>query len=557
MIILRGWAGIAKQQKFFLVSAATALVLASSISSAAGPDYFVSAYSDPWLATNTISIVYNATNLSDIPAPTTEIEFRAKISSDPSRQVLFGRVTLPNLGSWKSAAGHVTYPLPSWIPSTMLTMTLISHINPNATVPGENTSNNITTAGFGAIRNAGITSAARHHVPDIPRPGWLVPTLDPTFGSTIMRLTDPSMLAPDPNHPSLGLTVEYARLPVVNADGTKALLAVHGGADRGYYYLVKLAAGEPRVLTRVTPSGDPEFSWHPTNPNLAFYRFGNEVRVLHADTYQVETLMTFPAYKKITTKEEGRPSDDWRYFAFLGYRANAQGWCCDWTQADLVVADLVQQTIVAQISAIPSTHLPDWVGMSPSGAYVVAMFTDGQGTKLFRREDLSEIRTLFPGYSHSDFAIDANGDEVLVYAPSSSAQVTEFGNKTGLASVRLRDGDKKLFLETGWWWSSHLSGIGSRAHHGWLLVSTYNEVSAAQQPLGREIFWVALDGSGALKRIAHHHSDLAYADGGAKDYYSEPHATSSWDGTMVVFTSVWGDNFTQYDVYKASGPWWE
>lgn len=546
-----------KHQRFFLISATIALLLASSISSAAGPDYFVSASSDPWLATNMVNIVYSAVNLSDIPAPATEIEFRAKVHGEPSRQVLFGRVVLPNLGPWKSTVGRVTYPLPSWISSTMMTMVLISHINPGATVPEKNIANNITTVGFGAIRTTVMTARSLNPVPNIPRPALRVPTLDPTFGSTITRLTDPSMIALDPNHPSKGMVVEYSRFPAVNADGSKALMLVLGGADRGYYYLVDLAGGERRILTRVQPSGDPEFSWHPTDPNRAFYRFGNEVRVLHADTLQIETLMSLPEYGYISAKAEGRLSDDWRSYAFVGHRLNNQGQCCDWSQGDLGVVDLVEKRIVARMAL---TSIPDWVSMSPSGAYVVVMFVNGQGTKLFRRDDLSEIRTLIPDYSHSDFAIDANGDEVLVYAPSTAAQVLEVGNKTGLASVRLRDGDKKLFLETGWWWASHVSGIGSRVRKGWVLISTYNNVSDAQQPLGREIFWVALDGSGLLKRIAHHHSDLAYTDqpwGREKDYFAEPHATSSWDGKAVFFNSVWGDNFNQYDVYKASGPWWE
>src|SRR4029453_19419697 len=109
---------------------------------------------------------------------------------------------------------------------------------------------------------------------------------------------------------------------------------------------------------------------------------------------------------------------------------------------------------------------------------------------------------------------------------------------------------------SGWWFGTHFSGIASRAHPGWVLVSTYTEPRTQHYPFSREIFWLKLDGSGEVRRIAHHHSDQA-SHGGEKDYWAEPHATSSWDGDLVVFSSVWETPWENYDFYTCTGDGWD
>jgi hypothetical protein len=43
---------------------------------------------------------------------------------------------------------------------------------------------------------------------------------------------------------------------------------------------------------------------------------------------------------------------------------------------------------------------------------------------------------------------------------------------------------------------------------------------------------------------------------GNKDYWAEPHATSAWDGSTLLFASVWGQPFSEYDLYTVTGSWW-
>jgi hypothetical protein len=368
------------------------------------------------------------------------------------------------------------------------------------------------------------------------------------------------------NGPSLGLIHEYARFPVLNTDSSQVVLQVLGGADAGFYEVHDLASGA--LLSKITPQGDPELSWHPTDPTRLFYRYANEIRVFHTNTGQAETLMAFPQYYSIGTNEEGRPSDDWRYYAFLGHPDSSS------TTTDIVVVVLKTKQVIATWS---NAGAPDWVSMSPSGKYVIAQWTDGQGTRLYDRDTLTYIRTLFSDSAHSDFAFDAAGNEVLVYHATETDQINELGcpnppNGSPIASARLLDGQKKILLGdcssenwtqvitgafVGWnWFTPHFSGIASRQHPGWILVSTYTGSKTAQNPFAREVFWLKLDGSGQVRRVAHHHSDQGVDANGNKDYWAEPHATCSWDGMLILFASVWDQPFSEYDLYAVTGQWW-
>jgi hypothetical protein len=135
-------------------------------------------------------------------------------------------------------------------------------------------------------------------------------------------------------------------------------------------------------------------------------------------------------------------------------------------------------------------------------------------------------------------------------------EVAKFSDRAGFATVRFRDGAKTFLLESHYWWAIHISGLASREHPGWALVSTYTTPSTAQHPLGREVFWLPLDGSGDVRRIAHHHSDVTIQSD-KKDYWAEPHASPSWDGSRVFFSSTWGDAYKRYDLYVVTGNWFD
>lgn len=653
------------------------------------PDYSVNANVTPFTTSGPITISFSTSNLSDVAAPATIVEFSVAPAGNPATRSVLGQAPAPALNRWSSASQTVSFPIPAWVPVGNTPMRLTATINPQHGNGETRTDNNSVTTSFatqlasalrlpdltvtnlnapgsatagaalaitGAVRNmgagdagrftvsyylesaAGRTNLAEHSVDALPangnslesfsvtlpaalssgaytlkahanatgsiaevntgnniaslsvsisagpssggssgssggssgsgssgvwtyvssrdalsvpsfaRPALRAPFTDPTFKTTITRLTDPSMSPSDGSNRTIGLRHEYARYAAINADNTKVIVRVLGGMDRGYFEVRDLASGA--LLYKIGANrGDPEMSWHPTSPNLLFYRTSNEVRIFHVDTGQSEVVMSFPQYYAISSKGEGRPSDDWRYYAFVAFRDSS------YTTADIVVADLTAKRIVKTWS---NSGRPDWVSMSPSGKYVVAQWTDSRGTLLYDRDSLSLLRTAFSDAAHCDFAYDAQGDEVIVYRPGTSAAIVEAGSPSGhpIVQVRLSDGKRTKLLDLGWkWFSNHMSGIASRKQRGWVLVSTYTSPDNAQQPFSREIFWLKLDGSGEVRRIAHHHSDQGFVDG-KKDYWAEPQATSSWDGSIVLFSSVWNQPFSEYDLYSVTGKWW-
>lgn len=644
------------------------------------PDYSVSANVQPYTTSGPITIVYSTSNLSDVSAPATTVEFSAAPSNDPSKISVLGQAPVPALERWASKSQTVSFPLPCGLSVGTMGMRLSANINPARGNGEVKTTNNVTVSGFSAVvtsaplpdlavtaLNAPISTAAgsaiaitdtvgnascgsaggftigyyldgptgrttlANHtlsglsangnslesfsvtvptgltsatytlvvqanttgsvaesntgnntatrsltvttttggsgsgsgstgattfvstqsilpVPTVLRPLLHVPFTDPTFGTTITRMTDPSMAPSTSTNTTLGLRHEYSRYPALNASKTKMVVRVIGGADRGFFEVRDLTSGS--LQHKIAPQrGDPEMSWHQTSPDRLFYRTTNEIRVFHTDTGQAEVLMAFPQYYAISTKSEGRPSDDWRYYAFLGFRDSS------YTNPDIVVVDLVAKKVVTTWA---NAGKPDWVSMSPSGTYVIVQWTDGKGTRVYDRNTLAYLRTAFGDAAHSDFAYDAAGDEVIVYHATSSPALVELGSPSGcpVAQARLSDGKKTKLLDVGWgWFTPHFSGFASRQHPGWVLMSTYTTPENASQPYSREVLWLKLDGSGTVRRIAHHHSDQARPSTG-KDYWAEPQATSSWDGSVVLFSSVWGQPFSHYDLYTVTGQWW-
>ena len=258
---------------------------------------------------------------------------------------------------------------------------------------------------LGAVAPTGVSAYVFNNyksyaVPSVSRPACTLlspdmckstPIVDPVFGDTVTRVTDPSMSPKDGTNLTLGLRHEYARYPALNANNTQVVVLVRGGLWRGFYEVRDLSAKGIRVA-RIRPVGDPEFSWHPTDPTVLFYRYGSQIRLFHINpncinvplgvtcrkfnqtAYDnggwIETVMAFdgtnglPKYYSIGTSEEGRPSDNWHYYAFIGYTNSSL------TSGHLVVADLWNKRLIAKRAL---SSLPNWVGMSPRGTGALAI----------------------------------------------------------------------------------------------------------------------------------------------------------------------------------------
>ena len=86
----------------------------------------------------------------------------------------------------------------------------------------------------------------------------------------------------------------------------------------------------------------------------------------------------------------------------------------------------------------------------------------------------------------------------------------------------------------------------------WITVGTYREPSITLPSTGvfrDEIFQVALDGSGRLRRICHTRSSIDNKSD-TTGYWAMPKPTISKDGRFIAFTSNW-EKSGRYDLFIA------
>ena len=165
--------------------------------------------------------------------------------------------------------------------------------------------------------------------------------------------------------------------------------------------------------------------------------------------------------------------------------------------------------------------------MSQSGKYVVAMGNDRSRVYDVNLKPVVELPK--GSFGHGDLCMTADGRDLLVYDGADH----ELDNNRNINIADLQTGKVTIGTRIGWKSTPHVS-CRNLDLPGWALIST-------QGPDGKypnhdfEIFWLKLDGSGEVRRVAHHHSSRE--DGG---YFAEQHAVTNRNGTMILFASNWG-----------------
>jgi len=173
---------------------------------------------------------------------------------------------------------------------------------------------------------------------------------------------------------------------------------------------------------------------------------------------------------------------------------------------------------------------PDWFGVSPHGNYAVVQWVkDGStlcsGLELYDIETGAFVRRIHHHHAHSDLGLADDGREVLV---SFELAHPENNNYPAIVLYWL-DGSPKEYLRMVPWY--RLDHISCQGPAGTWLVTAGNE--EGDPLLKGELYIVYQDGS--LRRIAHHRSNSC-------DYWAQPKATMSLDGSRVAFSSDWRGN---------------
>ncbi len=358
------------------------------------------------------------------------------------------------------------------------------------------------------------TGHNRLRAPDIDKPDLHKSYTDPVFNTVITRITAPSQV------PRVTRVRHYySKANPFNADETYAVMFGSNGSK----WLYSAKTWEP-IQKLILWSSEPEIQWHPTDPNKFYYlakldRNKNPRGMFIYDLKKKSRtlLKDFSEYKRIRGKLEGNMDKKGRYYALVGTNGS---------ENEIFVYDVINNT-TSEKQKVSKYVASDWVSVSPSGQYVVAM---GKYRSRIYDIKMNLIRDLPRGtYGHGDLCLGENNDEYLVF---DGADYEIDGNRN-INRANLKTGKLDILTRIGWRSTPHVS-CRNLDKPGWALIST-------QGPDFRysnhdfEIFWVKLDGSREVRRVAHHRSSRK---GGG--YFAEQQAVTNKTGDKIIFASNWG-----------------
>jgi hypothetical protein len=412
----------------------------------------------------------------------------------------------------------------------------------------------------------GLTNCPIYSVPSFPRPAKGAPFADPTFHTTITRVTDyyqdgfPQQREENGGTPINDpvLIPEYSRPDIENSDGTKLLISLEEFAfflfdANTYRYIKPLTKSWGGKIEEADESLEPK--WDDKDPNV-FYYHRNMAFYKYDIGTDTETLIRdfsndFPNGWRIFINGGGNPSLDRRYWAFI---VQSYG---DWFRFSIFTYDMQENRIIGRMeskefpncspySDVCSMHM---ISISPYGDRVIVEWTWPSLTTAYDL-DFSNP-TPIGADGHTSEAIDAEGNQVYVIKDDREDVIAMIDIKTGKRTDLL-----KLPLSGDWdkEGAYHFSG-NNVERPGWVLVSTYGYTTIGQWH-HYLVFMLELKSNPRIWMIAHTHGQMSGDD---KDYWAETKATINSKGTRVYWGSNWENPAGPVDTYQAILPetWWE
>jgi len=371
-----------------------------------------------------------------------------------------------------------------------------------------------------AVALAYLTDAALHKPPNyysFAPPPVNASYTDPVFGTSIKRITDAMVTPDDAGVGNLEyITNEYSTMSPFNIDNTRLILQ-----HESYYGLYD---GNGRFLRdlpfAVYASSEPR--WSRKDPSILYFINDNTLYKIDVETSDISTVHVFGEYNSVSGHGESDISFDGDHFVLAGDD---------------------RHVFVYEISSDSKSPVFDNGGRSFDSLYItpdnnVTITWLESGTKRYNGIELYDrnmnfLRQVTHAGGHMDVTRDVNGDEVLVWI--NSADPLPIPNcENGIVKVRLADGHQTCLAEFDWNLAVHVSAPDNS---GWLFMETYDprdpDPDAGWLPYTDEILQVKLDGT-QTRRLLHHRSRPF------NDYYYEPRASVSHDGTKLVYSSNYG-----------------
>jgi hypothetical protein len=359
--------------------------------------------------------------------------------------------------------------------------------------------------------------------------------VDPVFGKTIKRLTNELGQA--------SFSEIYSKNGYFNANGT----LVHHRTPSGHN-IISTSTGQ---VVRAGVAFNYDSSFAPDDPDAWYYfAFGDTTLYKYSVATGNRTVVkTFPGALAALGG-----SVDWidrtgRYMVL-----NIAG----------VTRVYDKQSDTLYAGSIPGNYGAGggWRGISPDGNYVITS-TDGSPTMShsWRIDHATRTVSTTPVLfwtacgGHADVVSATNGKtyfvsfdchtSISIYAvdvtlPQSASNVAQQLSQ-----------NRKLIQLTSWADSGHFSRVSRGALQDWMYVSVESGDDGFSSPVTgwrafkQEILKVNVL-TGEVRRLAHHRSRGL----GSGSYYAQPRVSSTWDGSVVLWTSNFGHSGNNYaDLY--------
>jgi hypothetical protein len=349
--------------------------------------------------------------------------------------------------------------------------------------------------------------------------------VDPTFGTTIMRVTDQNDGASNYNY--------YSYWPTFNLDDSKFFISCTGTAmlyrfDPSGFRIISKGPLFDQTLPGGGFMSTEDAEWSGTNANLLYGYYGLKLWSFDVSARTYTLIKDFTGLLPPGSLGQMSRSLDDNMFAFTVKDSN-------FAPTGYMVWQRDQDRIVRNVSLSNF----DEVELDKTGRYLVVKALFGGGVD-FQAVDLQTgnvqgLTDPAPDFSpgHSD-----NGHGIVVGYDDWNNQYTTRSLATPHQFQRV------ISFGNDWSQSNHLSMLGD--NESWCVISNFTSGSGPVGPFRQEIFQASTDGTQSVRRLAHHHSVY-------RDYWDTPRADISRDGRFIAFTSNWGST-TRRDVFIIKVP---
>lgn len=341
--------------------------------------------------------------------------------------------------------------------------------------------------------------------------------IDPTFGTTILRVTD--------QRDGKSCTNAYSYWPTFNRDSTHFHIICDDTPTLYDFDPVRIRFSNKRPLFASKPpvAGRPNWEdsiWSGVDADVLLAHSQHQLWAYNVATDKYTLIKDFGKELVVGYLRQMSRSIDDQVFAFstTDRSGNATGYIV-WRRADDKVLLKKEEPLGL-----------DEVQVDKSGKYlVIKTEKQGKGAVQARVADLQtgkieDLTDNGPDFApgHSD-----NGTGTVIGADN-------WENRYTLRSLdRPHEFRSVLDLKDDWSQDAHISLLADDEQ--WVLMTFYvgNKLKSSG-PFRNEIVLVKMDGSQQVRRLAHHRSIY-------KDYWDSPRGDISRDGRFVAFTSTWGD----------------